>query len=91
MRAHTQTDTPPQAHSDGRSGAVLRAGGGLEIADLLDEVLLLLVELDAVGAVGLEVREEVYELLLVLVEDGVDALWLVWVGHEYLRGRERGD
>ena len=58
--------------------------GGLELLDLPDEIGLLVVELLVLGAVGVELGEEVHELVLVAQEYVQYRLRLVRVRHEHL-------
>ena len=58
--------------------------GGLELLDLPDEIGLLVVELLVLGAVGVELCEEVHELVLVAQEYVQYRLRLVRVRHEHL-------
>ena len=58
--------------------------GGLELLDLPDEIGLLVVELLVLGAVGVELGEEVHELVLVAQEYVQYRLRLVRVRNEHL-------
>lgn len=59
-------------------------GGLFEVANLFDQVGLLVGELLVVGAVVLELAEELDEFGLVLQQDVQDRLGLVRVGHKHL-------
>ena len=59
----------------------------LQLAYLLDQVGLLIVELLIVGPVCVEVGEELHQLLLVTQKDVQDGAWLVRVRHKYLTDR----
>lgn len=56
----------------------------LEVPDLLDQVVLLVAELFVLGAVCLEVAQELHQLGLVLQQDVQNWLCLAGVGHEHL-------
>ena len=64
--------------------------GGLELLDLPDEIGLLVVELLVLGAVGVELGEEVHELVLVAQEYVQYRLRLIRVRHEHLKQLREG-
>ena len=65
---------------------------GLELLDLLDQVGLLIVELLVLGAVRVELGEEVDELVLVAQQDVQYRFRLVRICHEYLQNaRQNGE
>lgn len=57
----------------------------LEIFDLLYEVSLLVVELLVLGAVRVELGEEVDQLILIPEQDVQYWFRFVWIGYEYLK------
>lgn len=59
-------------------------GWPLEVSDLFDEIGLLVTELLILGAVVLELAEELNEFGLVLQQDVEDWLGLVRIGHKHL-------
>lgn len=63
--------------------SVLR-GWPLEVSDLFDQIGLLVAELLVLGAVVLELAEELDEFGLVLQQDVEDGLGLVRIGHKHL-------
>lgn len=89
LRGRRCTGAPAHVRGGATTARLATAGAclwqRLQLADLLDQVGLLVVELLVLGPVRVEFRQEVNQLLLVPQQNVQDRLRLVRVGHKYLK------